>query len=165
LLRPLPYLPSRIRQALKVDKAASSRATAIAKALGHRRRSLCFSRRSTCRIGQRQRAVDDDVGDLAHRSSPLVAALPRPILPGPTFISSILQSALKCLEHANRHALRISGPAPLVPCGIDQRVTLVSERVHQIISVDIGELRHHLAKRKKPLPQKVIATASRAVMR
>src|SRR5882762_3105119 len=40
----------------------------------HRRRSLCFSRRSTCRDGQRQRAADDDVGDLAHPVPPLVAA-------------------------------------------------------------------------------------------
>jgi len=63
--------------------------------------------------------------------SPLwLLLLPRPILPGPTFVSSSLQSAPKCLEHANRHALRISGPAPLVPRRIDQRVTFVSERVH-----------------------------------
>jgi hypothetical protein len=64
------------------------------------------------------------------QSSSLVAALPRRILPGPTFVYGSLQSALKCLEHANRHALRISGAAPLVPCGIDQRVSFVSERVH-----------------------------------
>jgi hypothetical protein len=63
-------------------------------------------------------------------------------LPGPAPVSSSLQSTLKRPERADRHALCVCGPPPFFLCGIDQRGTFHSERVRELINVDVSELQH-----------------------
>src|SRR5258708_21574249 len=53
----------------------------------------------------------------------------RPILLGPALLSSSLQSTLGRPHHPDLHRLSICGPTPSFVEGIDQRATVLAERV------------------------------------